>query len=76
MNALCKIFNFFLSIFDAVLNVIVQAANSLLNAALDVLDSATSSLLGSPMVVVLGLGLLAWWFLSSSDETSYQREAT
>lgn len=76
MNALCKIFNFFLSIFDAVLNVIVQAANSLLNAALDVLDSAASSLLGSPLVVVLGLGLLAWWALSGSDESTTRQEVT
>lgn len=73
MNALCKIFNFFLSIFDAVLNVIVQAANSLLNAALDVLGTAASGLVGSPLVF-LGLGLFAWWLLSGSDKTSYQPE--
>lgn len=75
MNALCKVFNFFLSIFDAVLTVIVQAANSLLNAALDVLESVASSV-GSPLLTVLGLGLFAWWILSGSNESTTSREAT
>lgn len=75
MNALCKVFNFFLSIFDAVLNVIVQAANSLLNAALDVLENVASSV-GLPLLPMLGLGLFAWWILSGSSETTTSREAT
>lgn len=67
MNLLCKVFNFFLNLFAAVLNVAVEAATMLLGAAFTVLDAAASGLLSNPLV--LGLGALAlFWLLPGDDD--------
>lgn len=67
MNVLCKIFNFFLNIFTAALNVAVEAAGQLIGAAFTVLESITSGITSSPLLLIGG-GLLLWWFLSGSDD--------
>lgn len=63
MNVLCKIFNFFLNIFAATLNVVVEAAGQLIGAAFTVLDAITSGITSSPLLLIGG-GLILWWFLS------------
>lgn len=63
MNVLCKIFNFFLNIFAATLNVVVEAAGQLIGAAFTVLDAITSGITSSPLLLIGG-GLTLWWFLS------------
>lgn len=69
MQILCKIFNFFLNILNATLNVVVEAASGLIGAAFSVLDELSSSILKSPLVLAaLGLGL--WWLLASDDDES------
>lgn len=67
MNVLCKVFNFFLDMFSAVLSVIVESASTLLGAAFTVLDELASSVIGSP-VVLIGGAFLLWWFLRDKDK--------
>lgn len=70
MHVICKLFNFFLAIFDAVLTVVVSAITSLVGAAFTVLDavlSGTAGLLGNP-ITWIALGLGAWWLLSGDDD--------
>lgn len=70
MHIICKLFNFFLNMFNAVLTVVVEAITSLVGAAFTVLDAVfdgASSLLGKPITwLVLGAG--AWWLLGGSDD--------
>lgn len=67
MQVLCKIFNFFLNILNATLNVAVEAATGLIGAAFSILDELGSSIFGSPLALAaLGLGL--WWLLSPDDD--------
>lgn len=71
MNLLCKIFNFFLNMFSAVLSVVVEAASELLGAAFTVLDELVDTAIGSPISFIVGAGLLWWFFLrDDKDETT------
>lgn len=74
MHIICKVFNFFLDIFNAVLTVVVEAITSLIGAAFTVLDAAlegASSLLGKPFTwLILGVG--AWWLLGGDDDKEPQ----
>lgn len=67
MQVLCKIFNFFLNMLSATLNVVVEAVGAVIGAAFSVLDELGSSILGSPVTLIaVGLGL--WWLLASNDD--------
>lgn len=71
MQVLCKIFNFFLNILNATLNVVVEAATGLIGAVFSVLDELGSSIFKSPLALAaIGFGL--WWLLSSDDEDNPQ----
>lgn len=74
MNVVCKIFNFFLNMFAAVLSVVVEAASMLIGAAFTVLDELTSSVLSSPLAVAVGLGLL-WFLVGRSKDKDDKRGA-
>lgn len=70
MHVICKLFNFFLNMFNAILTVVVEALTSLVGAAFTVLDAVldgASGLLSKPFTwLILGVG--AWWLLSGDDD--------
>lgn len=67
MQILCKIFNFFLNILNATLNVVVEAASGLIGAAFTVLDELGSKIFSSPLAL-LALGVGLWWLFASDDD--------
>lgn len=80
MNILCKVFQFFLNIFEQVLNVVVSALTMLGTAVVDVLSgiaSAVGSALGlsGGTLLWLALGFGAWYFLSSDEEEVKKTDA-
>lgn len=70
MNVLCKIFNFVLNLFSAVLNVAVEAVNALVGGAISVLSNAADAIFGGSgsLLLLVGLGLLAWKFIGVGDD--------
>lgn len=83
MNLVCKLFSFFLNLFQQVVDVVTQtlvtlidAGVSVLEAAVDGLSSVGSALLGSPLgIIAIGLGL--WWlFGSGDDDKQSERKST
>lgn len=68
---LCKLFRFFLNVFEQLVNVIADALVAVGTAAIDVLSDlagAASDALGLPkLVVFIGLGA-ALWLLSKRKE--------
>lgn len=78
MHVICKLFNFILAIFDAILTVVVSALTSLIGAAFTVLEAVldgATGLLSSP-IMWIALGLGAWWLLGGDDdEKSSVRQA-
>lgn len=71
-NLLCKLFRFFLSMFEQVVNVVASALKTIGTAAIDVLDdllTSASDALGLPKLALLaGAGLLLWLFMTGDDE--------
>lgn len=71
-NLLCKLFRFFLSMFEQVVTVVASALKTIGTAAVDVLDdllTSASGALGLPKLALLaGAGLLLWFFMSGDDE--------
>lgn len=74
MSLWCKLWNFFLGIFEASVHAIASALDTIGTVALglagdliDAVGKASGSLLGSP-VVLIGLGLAAYLLLSKKKD--------
>lgn len=72
MSFLCEVFNFFLNIFVAVVDVIVEALNALITGAITVLGTVADSLLNGAggMLLPLLLGGALLYFVFTKDEES------
>lgn len=75
-NILCKIFRFFLDIFEKVVEVVASAIKTIGTAVVDVLGtllqaagSALSELFsGSGVLGLVAGGLLLWWLMKEDDK--------
>lgn len=81
MNLVCKLFSFFLNLFQQVVDVVTSTLVTLIDAGVEVLgavvDGVTQiggSLLGSPFGLLI-LGVAAWWLLGGSDDESGGRDS-
>lgn len=75
---LCKLFRFFLNIFEQVVTVVAEALKTVGKAAIEVLDdllTTASNALGLPKLALFaGVGLLAYWLLTGDDDEEENRE--
>lgn len=71
-NLLCKLFRFFLNMFEQVVSVVASALKTIGTAAIDVLDdllTSASDALGLPKLALFaGAGLLLWFFMTGDDD--------
>lgn len=71
MNLWCKLWNFFLNMFVSTVHAVAYALDTVGGVLLDLASNAikgATSALGSPLVLV-GLGLAAWFLLSKKDDS-------
>lgn len=71
MSFLCEVFNFFLNIFIAVVDVVVAALNALITGAITVLSTAADALIGSAggklLPLLLG-GVLIYYMVNRKED--------
>lgn len=69
---LCKIWRLLLNIVSKIIEIAVQAVKMLLDVAVEALDGLVGALVGegglSRLLLIGGLGLLAWWLLTRDDK--------
>lgn len=66
---LCKIWNLLANIVSKVIDLVMGAVKQFLDLAVEALDSLAEALgFSGGTLLLIGLGLAAWWLLSGTDD--------